>query len=82
MIHLASTEAEKLPEHQRLQSTFCTAFVMRAVFWGAQTQRKLKGKGLYKTYGEHILSKPPRKDEISVEKESGLKSTSYQLCKS
>lgn len=36
MIHLGSIEAERLLEHQRLQTTFCIAFVIGAVFWGVR----------------------------------------------
>ena len=36
MIHLGSTEAERLLEHQRLQTAFCIVFVMGVVFWGVK----------------------------------------------
>lgn len=70
-MHLVSIK-HRLPEHQRLQTAFCAAFVIGAVFWGAQAQQKLRGKVRYKRYRENTLSKFSRKGNISVEKVSRL----------
>lgn len=71
VMHLVSIK-HRLPEHQRLQTALCAAFVIGAVFWGAQAQQKLRGEARYKRYRANTLSKFSRKDKISAGKVSGL----------